>query len=301
MADNTVAIIGLGAMGEPMAANIARRGFPVLVNDLDTSKVALLEKLGAQSVASPEEAARLASRIIIMVETTAQVESVLLGPTGIVQTPSKGRIVAVMSTIDPDALKRMHAECGKQGITVIDAPVSGAQSRAVTGELSIFAGGSEEAFEAFRDVFAAVGTNLFHVGKIGQGMVVKLINNMLMQVNAVAVAEAAVLAVKAGLDLQVLYDAVRVSSGNSFAFELRMPRMMRRDFQPGGTFDISYKDQDLVTSFAKQLGVPLLLSNVSQQIYQIGRASGLSKLDGSALIKVYEKLAGMENATSSTP
>ena len=300
MADNTVAIIGLGAMGGPMAANIARRGIPVLVNDLDASKVLPLEKLGAQSVANPQEAARLASRIIIMVETTAQVESVLLGPAGIAQTPSKGCIVAVMSTIDPEALKRMHAKCGKQGVTVIDAPVSGAQSRAVTGELSIFAGGSEDAFDAFRDVFAAIGTNLFHVGTIGQGMMVKLINNMLMQVNAVAVAEAAVLAVKAGLNLQVLYDAVHVSSGNSFAFELRMPRMIKRDFRPGGTFDISYKDQELVTSFAKQLGVPLLLCNVSQQVYQIGRAAGLNKLDGTALIKVYEKLAGMEDAASPT-
>ena len=142
--------------------------------------------------------------------------------------------------------------------------------------------------------------SLFHVGEIGQGMVAKLINNTPMQVNAMAAAEAAVLAVKAGLDLQVLYDAVHVIGGNSVAFELRMPRMIKRDFQPGGTFDISYKDQDLVTSFAKQLGVPLLLCNVSQQVYQIGRASGLNKLDGSALIQVYERLAGMENATSPT-
>lgn len=301
MRANTVAVIGLGAMGGAMAANIAKKGFPLVVHDVDPARAEPLAVLGARVVSSPREAAELASRVIIMVETTAQVESVLLGPRGIAENPSKDLRVAVMSTIDPEALKCMHGQCAARGFTLFDAPVSGAQSRAVTAELTIFGGGDKAAFEAFRGVFEAVGKNLFHVGSIGQGMVVKLINNMLMHVNAVAVAEAAILARKAGLDLQVLYDAVRVSSGNSFAFELRMPRMIRRDFRPGGTFDISYKDQDLVTSFARQLGVPLLLSNVTQQVYQMGRAAGMNKLDGTALILVYERLAGIQNGAPTEP
>ena len=121
----------------------------------------------------------------------------------------------------------------------------------------------------------------------------KLVNNMLVQVNTVAVAEAMVLAVKAGLDPKMVYDVVKVSTGASAAWELRVPRILSGDFAPGGTIDISYKDQELETAFAKRLGVPLLLANVTQQVYQMARAQGLNKQDGSAIVKVFEKLAGV--------
>jgi 3-hydroxyisobutyrate dehydrogenase-like beta-hydroxyacid dehydrogenase len=143
-------------------------------------------------------------------------------------------------------------------------------------------------------VFKAMGTNLFHVGPLGSGLAMKLVNNMLIQVNRVAVAEAMVLGVKAGLDPQKIYDVVRVSTGASYAFEHGVPKILRRDFTPGGTVDITYKDQELETSFAKQLGVPLLLANVTQQLYQMARAAGLNKEDGLAVIKILEKLAGVQ-------
>ena len=114
----------------------------------------------------------------------------------------------------------------------------------------------------------------------------KFVNNMLGQITMVAVAEALVLGVKAGLDPQMIYDVVRVSTGTSQTFETRVPKMLARDFTPGGTIDISYKDQELETAFAKRLGVPLLLANLSQQVYQMGRAAGLNKEDGSAIIKI---------------
>jgi 3-hydroxyisobutyrate dehydrogenase len=116
---------------------------------------------------------------------------------------------------------------------------------------------------------------------------------MLIQVNTVAVAEALVLGVKAGLDPQTIYEVVRVSTGNSVAFEMRAPRMLARNFAPGGTVDISFKDQELETAFAKQLGVPVLLANVTQQVYQMARAAGLAKEDGSAVVKIFERLAGV--------
>jgi 3-hydroxyisobutyrate dehydrogenase len=122
----------------------------------------------------------------------------------------------------------------------------------------------------------------------------KLVNNMLVQVNTVAVAEALVMGVKAGLDPQTIYDVVRVSTGSSFAFDRRVPSILARDFAPRGTVDISYKDQELETAFAKQLGVPLFLANVSQQVYQMARAAGLGKEDGTAIVKVLEKLAAVE-------
>jgi 3-hydroxyisobutyrate dehydrogenase len=122
----------------------------------------------------------------------------------------------------------------------------------------------------------------------------KLVNNMLVQVNMVAVAEALVLGVKAGLDPQKIYEVVRVSTGTSSAFERGAARMLARDFSPAGTVDISFKDQELETAFAKQLGAPLLLANVSQQVYQMARAAGLGKQDGTAIIQVLEKLAGVK-------
>ena len=122
----------------------------------------------------------------------------------------------------------------------------------------------------------------------------KLVNNMLVQVNTVAVAEAMVLGVKAGLDPRTIYEVVRVSTGASAAWELRVPRILEGNFEPGGTIDISYKDQELETAFAKRLGVPLLLANVTQQVYQMARAQGLNKQDGAAVVKIFERLAGVD-------
>src|SRR5437899_1484251 len=127
-----------------------------------------------------------------------------------------------------------------------------------------------------------MGKNLFHVGALGHGLAMKLLNNMLGQIQTVAIAEALVYGVKAGLDPHKIYEVIRVSTGSSVQFENRVPRMLKRDFTPGGTIDISYKDQELETAFAKRLGVPLLLANLSQQVYQMARAAGLNKEDRSA-------------------
>jgi len=289
-----VGFIGLGNMGRPMALNLARHGFSLVVHDIDPAKVAPLRERGAAVAGSPEQVARGAGRTICMVETTQQAESVIAGEQGIIAGAAAGHIVVCMSTIDPFAARRLHDRLGARGVVMLDAPVSGGTERAASGELSIIAGGPKDTFEACRDLFQAMGKNLFHVGGIGQGLAMKLVNNMLVQVNTVAVAEALVLGVKAGLDPRTIYDVVRVSTGTSFAFETRVPKILARDFAPGGTVDISYKDQELETAFAKQLGMPLLLANVSQQVYQMARAAGLNKEDGSAIIKVLEQLAGVQ-------
>ena len=292
MAGN-VGFIGLGAMGGPMASNLVKHGFSLVVHDIDRAKVERLRALGALSADSAEDVASAVERTICMVETTAQAEAVIAGERGILQRARPGHIVACMSTIDPFAVRRLGDRLAARGIGIVDAPVSGGTERAASGELSIIAGGAAETFEACRDLFKAMGANLFHVGALGQGLAMKLVNNMLIQVNTVAVAEALVLGVKAGLDPQTIYDVVRVSTGTSFAFETRVPRILKRDFAPGGTVDISFKDQELETAFAKQLGVPVFLASVSQQVYQMARAAGLNKEDGSAIVKVLERLAGV--------
>jgi 3-hydroxyisobutyrate dehydrogenase len=288
-----VGFIGLGNMGGPMALNLVKHGFALVVHDLDPAKIERLTARGAEKAGSAEAVASAVDRTICMVETTSQVETVVAGERGIVAGAKPGHIVVSMSTIDPLVAQRLGAQLAARSIAMLDAPVSGGTERAATGELSIIAGGAKETYAACEDLFRAMGKNLFHVGALGQGLAMKLVNNMLVQVNTVAVAEALVLGVKAGLDPRTIYDVVRASTGTSYAFEGRVPRILKRDFAPGGTVDISFKDQELETAFAKQLGVPIFLANVSQQVYQMARAAGHNKEDGSAIVKVLERLAGV--------
>lgn len=288
-----VGFIGLGNMGRPMALNLVKRGFALVVHDIDLAKVEPLRAQGAKVAQSSGAVAAAVDRTICIVETTAQAESVIAGDHGIIKTAKPGHVVICMSTIDPFAARRLGERLASRGVAMLDAPVSGGTTRAASGELSIIAGGDAATFEACRDVFEAMGTKLFHVGGLGQGLAMKLVNNMLNQVNRVAVAEALILGVKAGLDPKTIYDVVRVSTGSSVVFETGVPKILARDFSPGGTVDITYKDQELETSFAKQLGVPLLLANVTQQLYQMARAAGLNKEDGLCVIKILERLAGV--------
>ncbi len=289
-----VGFIGLGNMGGPMAMNLLKHGFPLVVHDIDPAKAKALQDRGATVASSPAEVARAVQRTISMVETTAQAESVIVGERGVIHGASGGHLVISMSTIDPFAARRLHAQLAVKGIKMLDAPVSGGTVRAASGELSIMVGGDHVAFTACQDLFKAMGTHIFYIGDIGQGLAMKLVNNMLVQVNLVAVCEALIMGVKAGLDPQMIYDVVRVSTGNSVAFETRVPKIIAGDFAPGGTVDISFKDQELETAFAKQLSVPLLLANLTQQVYQMARAAGLNKQDSSAIIHVLENLAGVK-------
>ncbi len=289
-----VGFIGLGNMGRPMALNLVKHGFSLVVHDVDPAKVVPLRDKGAKVETSAERVAAAVERTICIVETTAQAEDVIAGDHGIIRSARAGNIVICMSTIDPFVARRLGETLAARGVAMLDAPVSGGTPRAASGELSIIAGGAAETFAACNDLFKAMGTKIFHVGGLGQGLAMKLINNMLGQVTRVAIAEALVMGVKAGLDPRTIYDVIRVSTGNSYAFEHGVPKILARDFSPGGTVDISYKDQELETGFAKQLGVPLLLANVSQQVYQMARAAGLNKEDGLAVVKVLERLAGVQ-------
>lgn len=288
-----VGFIGLGAMGGPMALNLAKAGFALVVHDIDAAKTAPLKAKGAEVAASAEKVAAAVERTIVIVETTEQAESVIIGAHGVIRGAKPGHIVLCMSTIDPFAARGFADRLATLDIAMLDAPVSGGTGRAQSGELSVIVGGAAEIFARCEDLFRAMGNRAFHVGPLGSGLAMKLVNNMLVQVNTVAVAEALVLGVKAGLDPQTIYEVVRVSTGASAAWELRVPRILAGDYAPGGTIDISYKDQELETAFAKRLGVPLLLANVTQQVYQMARAQGLNKQDGSAVVKIFEQLAGV--------
>ncbi len=195
-----VGFIGLGNMGGPMALNLVKADFALVVHDIDAGKVERLIARGAAKAESAQAVAAATDRTVCIVETTAQAQDVIAGEHGIIKRAAAGHIVVCMSTIDPFVAQRLGEQLAARGIAMLDAPVSGGTERAATGELSIIAGGAKETFAACEDIFRAMGKNLFHVGTLGQGLAMKLVNNMLVQVNTVAVAEALVLGVKAGLD-----------------------------------------------------------------------------------------------------
>jgi 3-hydroxyisobutyrate dehydrogenase-like beta-hydroxyacid dehydrogenase len=183
-----VGFIGLGNMGGPMALNLVKSGFSLVVHDVAPARVEPLRERGARVAPSAQDVAAAVERTIVMVETTAQAESVIAGERGVIQAAGPGHIVVCMSTIDPFAAKRLGEQLAARGIAMLDAPVSGGTVRAKSGELSIIAGGPVETFDACGDLFKAMGANLFHVGALGQGLAMKLVNNMLGQVARVAIA-----------------------------------------------------------------------------------------------------------------
>ena len=291
---DAVGFVGMGVMGSGMAANVLKNGFSLVGYDIDPARNEQMAAKGAVIADGPAAVARAAAKCVCMVETTAQAEAVILGPGGMVEGLEKGDIVLCMSTIDPLVAIRIHDTLAEKGIAMIDAPISGGEPRAISGELSALVGGATETVEACRPVLEAMSSNIYHMGGIGKGLAMKLVNNMLTQTTNILIAEALVFGAKAGLDPQAMFDVVSTSTGNSTTFQARAPRMISGDFSPGGTMDISYKDQELETGYAKALGAPVFLASVSQQVYQMGRAAGLNKKDGSSIVTLYEKMAGVQ-------
>ncbi len=283
--------IGLGAMGAPMAFNLIKSGIPLVIHDIDTEKIDQFKDSPVEILHSPMEIANASDRTICLVETTAQAEEVILGQRGIVQGAKPGHIVVCMSTIDPTVAMHIASDLINHGISMLDAPVSGGTGRAKNADLTVIAGGEEETFNKCKDIFDAVGGNAFYIGQHGKGLIMKLINNMLGITNTITLIEGLTIGVKSGIGLETMLNVLRTSSGASAAVELRVPRIIDGDFEPGGTMDIVYKDQELITSYAKQIGVPTLMANISQQVYQMARTAGLNKEDSSAVVKIYESLA----------
>ena len=261
---------------------------------MDDRKTREHQKAGAEVMYSPMEIANASDRTICLVETTRQAEEVICGERGIIHGAKPGHIVICMSTIDPTVAKRIASDLLLQEIFMLDAPVSGGTARAKDADLTVIAGGEKEIFNKCKDIFEAVGKDAFHIGEHGQGLVMKLINNMLGITNTITLIEGLTIGAKSGIGLQTMLDVLRKSSGASAAVDLRVPRIIEGDFKPGGTVDIVYKDQELITAYAKQLGVPTLMANVSQQVYQMARTAGLNKEDSSAVVKIYENLADVK-------
>ncbi|HSV83658.1 MAG TPA: NAD(P)-dependent oxidoreductase [Ramlibacter sp.] len=288
----TVAFVGLGQMGGPMAENLLKKGHAVVVFDIDKRKVAQFAELGAQAATGPADAARQASVLISMVDTTAQAEEVISGPDGFMQAAQPGDVVISMGTIDLMLLRRLHPTLKAKGVELLDAPVTGMEKGAIEGTLNAYVGGDAAALEKVRPVLASMATKITHFGAIGQGLAMKLINNMLFQVNRVLIMEGLALGAKAGLDPQQMFETISGTTGNSVAFQYSAPKILKRDFE-GIRMDITFKDVELQTQLAKSLGMPMFIANAALQVYQMARAKGLGDKDAVSTIQLYEEWTGV--------
>jgi 3-hydroxyisobutyrate dehydrogenase len=279
-------------MGGPMAENILKKGHPLVVYDIDQRKGERLVGLGARAATSPADVARHARTLISMVDTTAQAEEVILGPGGFAETAQRGDVIVSMSTIDLMALRRMQPKLAEQGIALLDAPVTGMEKGAKEGTLNAYVGGDPAALEQVRPVLQAMASKITHFGAIGQGLAMKLINNMLFQVNRILIIEGLALGAKAGLDPKQMFETISGATGNSVAFQYSAPRILAREFE-GIRMDITYKDVELQTTLAKSLGMPMFMANAALQVYQMARAIGLGDKDGVAVVQMYEQWTGV--------
>ncbi|RQR21285.1 NAD(P)-dependent oxidoreductase [Burkholderia sp. Bp9143] len=290
--ENTVGFVGLGMMGGPMAENILKKGHKLVVYDIDKQKVDRLVALGAQPADGPADVSRQARIVISMVDTTAQAEEVIIGSGGFIAAGQAGDVVISMSTIDPMALRKMQGVLAGKGVDIIDSPVTGMEKGAKEGTLKAYVGGETEALEKARPVLEAMTSQILHLGDVGNGIAMKLVNNMLFQVNRVLIAEALALGAKIGLDPQQMVEVISNTTGNSVAFQYSAPRILAREFE-GIRMDITYKDIELQTSLAKALKMPMFMANTAQQVYQMARAAGMGNEDGVAVVKIYEQFTGV--------
>lgn len=294
-----VGFIGLGIMGRGMAHNLLRAGFAVRVWNRTASRMEGLVDAGAETGASPADVAAQSDIIVICVSDTPDVENVILGEQGVIQSAQAGSLVIDCSTISPHATREIAAKLTEKGVHMLDAPISGGSEGAAKGTLSIMIGGDAAQFERALPVLQAMGKTITHVGPTGAGQTVKLVNQILVVGNALAMCEALILAQAGGVDLKKTYNAISQGAGGSWIFTNRGPQVMARDWRPGFTIALQQKDLRLVLDAADELGVPLLGTHLVFNLYRTLEARGLQEEGNHALIKALEALAGFEVGAAS--
>lgn len=293
-----IGFVGLGIMGRGMARNLLKAGFEVRVWNRTASRMDELAADGAKRTASPADLAAQSDVIVICVSDTPDVEAVALGDNGIIFGVKPGALVIDMSTISPHATREMAAKLKEKGAHMLDAPVSGGSEGAARGTLSIMVGGEADQFARALPVFQALGKTITHVGGHGAGQMVKLVNQILVVGNALAMCEALLFAQAGGLDLQKTLDAVSGGAAGSWMLSNRGPQIIHRDWRPGFTIDLQQKDVRLILKAADQLGVPLLGTGTIFNLYRMLQSQGLGSEGNHALIKALEKLSGIEVGAS---
>jgi 3-hydroxyisobutyrate dehydrogenase len=291
--DKKIGFIGMGIMGKPMSLNLLKAGFDVTVYNRTESKTAEPVSRGAKKAHTPAEAAADSTVIITIVSDTPDVESVILGKNGVIESIRPDSVVIDMSTISPKATREIAARLKEKGAHMLDAPVSGGEQGAIDGTLSIMTGGETAVFERCLPVLQAMGKNVIHVGLNGMGQTVKLVNQILVTGTLNSVIEALIFAQKSGVDLEKTIDAVKGGAAGSWQLVNLAPRIIERDFRPGFMIDLLVKDLNLVTESAGEMGIDLPVTSRVKEMYEKLQAEGEGQNGTQALIKVLEKINGV--------
>jgi 2-hydroxy-3-oxopropionate reductase len=278
-------------MGRPMAKNLLKAGYPLVVHNRSPKPVDELVAAGARAAGSPSEVAGQVDVVITMLPNSPDVELVGLGPRGIIEGARSGLVFADMSTISPLVSQKIGTALEAKGVKSLDAPVSGGEKGAIEGTLSIMVGGDKVTFDAVLPIFQALGRTITRLGPLGSGGFTKLANQIIVALNLTALGEALTLAKKAGLDRELTLKALAGGLAGSRCLDQKTPNYLSNTYNPGFKIDLHYKDLGLIMESARALGVPLPTTAIVQELFGALRAKGRGGLDHSAVITLLEDLA----------
>jgi len=288
-----IGFIGLGIMGRPMARNLLKAGYPLVVHSRSRGPVDEIAKAGAKVATSPRDVAAQCDVLITMLPNSPDVEQVVLGRDGVIEGARAGLMLLDMSTISPLVSQRVGAALAQKSVQMLDAPVSGGEKGAVDGVLSIMVGGDKAVFDKALPIFQAMGKTITHLGPLGAGGFTKLANQIIVAVNLTALGEALTLAKKAGLDRELTLTALAGGLAGSKCLDQKKPNYLADTYNPGFKIDLHYKDLGLIMESARALGVPLPATAAVQELFSALRVKGRGGLDHSGVITLLEDLAGL--------
>lgn len=286
--------IGLGKMGKCMVLNLIKAGFNLTVYDIDKEPMDFLASRGAEAVNSPAEVAKKSDVIIFSLPDATVVKSIVMGENGIVNGAKEGLILVDSGTSDYFWTMDFATSLQKRGIRFVDAPVTGLDSKAEDGTLTIMFGGDEATLEEVRPMLDAIGSTIIHMGDVGKGQLSKMTNNLIYDINLAALAEVLPMAIKLGLDPEKIALVINTGSGHSFASEFFLPHILEDEFYNSYCMEKAYKDLAAAASISAQKKIPLPVSHAATTTYQMALASGLGMEDKGAMIKVFEKINGVK-------
>jgi len=288
-----IGFIGLGIMGRPMARNLLKAGYSLVVHSRSRGPVDEIAGAGAKVGISPRDVVAQCDVLITMLPNSPDVEQVVLGRDGVIEGARPGLILLDMSTISPLVSQKIGAALAAKSVQVLDAPVSGGERGAIDGALSIMVGGDRAVFDKVLPIFQAMGKTITHLGPLGAGGFTKLANQIIVAVNLTALGEALTLAKKAGLDRELTLQALAGGLAGSKCLDQKKPNYLAGTYNPGFKIDLHYKDLGLIMESARALGVPLPATAAVQELFSALRVRGRGGLDHSGVITLLEDLAGL--------
>lgn len=287
-----IGFIGLGIMGKPMARNLMKAGYELVVYNRSKGCMEELQEKGAQIALSPADVAEKSNIIILMLPNSPEVKEVMLEKNGVLKKAKPGTIVIDMSSIAPLVSQEIFIECEKRGVKMLDAPVSGGEPKAIDGSLSIMVGGCKETFEEVYGILMKMGSSAVYCGDIGAGNTTKLANQIIVALNIIAISEAFTLSTKAGVNPQKVYAAIRGGLAGSTVMDAKVPMMIDHNFKPGFKIDLHIKDLNNALETGHKIGSPLPFTAAAMEILQTLHGDDLGQMDHSAILKYYEKFTG---------